>query len=179
MFICVNVVVLRWLWSALIVDYLWFMKTWFHCAWILRASFIFLKKNCAFPYRIVDLLLCFKISTLFSWMEERRLRVHENGVLRNLLGPNREEITEGWRKLHTEVLHDSALNQVLLNWSKQGGRYGGACSSYGEGEKCICAVEVETAWSSLLASSRHREEDDIKKYKLVFITKPMHNCFIL
>jgi hypothetical protein len=32
--------------------------------------------------------------------EERRLRVFENRVLRRIFGPERDEVTEEWRKLH-------------------------------------------------------------------------------
>jgi hypothetical protein len=38
--------------------------------------------------------------------EERRLRVFENGVLRRVFGPKRDEVTEEWRKLHNEELND-------------------------------------------------------------------------
>jgi len=40
--------------------------------------------------------------------EERRLRVFENGVLRRIFEPKREEVTGEWRKLHNEKLN--ALN---------------------------------------------------------------------
>jgi hypothetical protein len=32
--------------------------------------------------------------------EEHRLRVFENRVLRNIMGPKRDEVTADWRKLH-------------------------------------------------------------------------------
>jgi hypothetical protein len=38
--------------------------------------------------------------------EERRLRVFENRVLREIVGPKREEITGEWRKLHNDELYD-------------------------------------------------------------------------
>jgi len=37
--------------------------------------------------------------------EERRLRVFENGVLRRIFGPKRDEITGEWRKLRNEELN--------------------------------------------------------------------------
>jgi hypothetical protein len=37
--------------------------------------------------------------------EEHRLRVFENRVLRRILGPKRDEVTGGWRKLYNEELH--------------------------------------------------------------------------
>jgi hypothetical protein len=38
-------------------------------------------------------------------IEEHRLRVFENRVLRRIFGLKRDEITGGWRKLHNEELH--------------------------------------------------------------------------
>ena len=39
-------------------------------------------------------------------MEECRLRVFENRVLKRIFGPKRDEITGEWRKLHNEELND-------------------------------------------------------------------------
>ena len=39
-------------------------------------------------------------------MEEHRLRVFENRVLRRIFGPKREGVTGEWRKLHNEELND-------------------------------------------------------------------------
>ena len=41
-------------------------------------------------------------SWLLTLREERRLRVLENRVLTRILGPNRDEVTGEWRKLHNE-----------------------------------------------------------------------------
>ena len=38
--------------------------------------------------------------------EERRLRVFENRVLREVFRPKRDEVTGEWRKLHNEELND-------------------------------------------------------------------------
>jgi hypothetical protein len=38
--------------------------------------------------------------------EEQRLRVFENGVLRRIFGPKRDEATGDWRRLHNEELND-------------------------------------------------------------------------
>jgi hypothetical protein len=38
--------------------------------------------------------------------EERRLRVFDNGVLRRIFWPKRNEVTGEWRKLHSEELND-------------------------------------------------------------------------
>jgi hypothetical protein len=38
--------------------------------------------------------------------EEHRLKVFENRGLRRIFGPKRDEVTEEWRKLHNEELHN-------------------------------------------------------------------------
>jgi hypothetical protein len=37
--------------------------------------------------------------------EKHKLRMFENTVLRRTFGPKRVEVTEEWRKLHSEKLH--------------------------------------------------------------------------
>jgi hypothetical protein len=45
--------------------------------------------------------------------EEHRLRVFESRLLRRIVGPKRDEVTGGWRKLHNEKLHNLyTLHQV-------------------------------------------------------------------
>jgi len=39
-------------------------------------------------------------------MEERRLRVFENRVLRRIFGSKRDEVKREWIKLHNEELND-------------------------------------------------------------------------
>ena len=41
-----------------------------------------------------------------TFMEECRLRVFENRVLRRIFGPKRDQVTGEWRKLHNEELND-------------------------------------------------------------------------
>jgi hypothetical protein len=38
--------------------------------------------------------------------EEQRLRMFENRVLRRIFGPNRDEATGDWRRLHNDELND-------------------------------------------------------------------------
>jgi uncharacterized membrane protein len=57
-------------------------------------------------------------------MEEHRLRVFENKVLRRIFGPKRDEVTGGWRKLHNEELQDVARmekrrNAIASCWESQ------------------------------------------------------------
>jgi hypothetical protein len=67
-------------------------------------------------------------------MEERRLRVFENRVLRRIVWPKREEVTGKWRRLHNEefyaILHTkyysgaerilSSAGHVARMWEKRG-----------------------------------------------------------
>ena len=46
--------------------------------------------------------------------EERRLRVFDNRVLRGILGPERDEVTGEWRKLHNEELNDRYCSPNIL-----------------------------------------------------------------
>jgi hypothetical protein len=47
-------------------------------------------------------------------MEEHRLRVFENRVLRRIFGPKRDEVTGEWRKLHNEELHNLYLSSNII-----------------------------------------------------------------
>ena len=49
-------------------------------------------------------------------MEERRLRVFKNRVLRRIFGPRRYEVTVEWRNLHNKEINDlySSPNIVLM-----------------------------------------------------------------
>jgi hypothetical protein len=49
------------------------------------------------------------------------LRVFENRVLRRIFGPKRDEVTEGWRKLHNEELHDLYTSPSISRISSRGG----------------------------------------------------------
>jgi hypothetical protein len=39
-------------------------------------------------------------------MEELRLRVSENRVMRRIFGPKGKDVAGSWRRLHNEELHD-------------------------------------------------------------------------
>jgi hypothetical protein len=46
--------------------------------------------------------------------EENRLRVFENRVLRGIFGPKRDEVIGGWRKLHSEELHNLYCSPSII-----------------------------------------------------------------
>jgi hypothetical protein len=51
-------------------------------------------------------------------MEEHRLRVFENRVLRRIFGQNRDEVTGGWRELHNEELHNLYSSSSIIKMIK-------------------------------------------------------------
>jgi hypothetical protein len=46
--------------------------------------------------------------------EERRLRVFENRVLRIMFGPERDEVTREWRKLHNDELNGLYFSPTVI-----------------------------------------------------------------
>jgi hypothetical protein len=43
-----------------------------------------------------------------------RLKVFENRVLKRIFGPNRDEITREWRRLHNEKLHYQSCSPSII-----------------------------------------------------------------
>jgi hypothetical protein len=46
--------------------------------------------------------------------EEHRLRMFENRVLRKIFSPKRDEVTDDWRKLHKEELHNLCFSPNVI-----------------------------------------------------------------
>jgi hypothetical protein len=57
--------------------------------------------------------------------EERGLRVYENRVLRKIFGPNTDEVTGEWRRLHNEELNDLYISPNII-WVVKSRRMGWA-----------------------------------------------------
>jgi hypothetical protein len=66
-----------------------------------------------------------------------RVRVFENRVLRRIFGPNKDEVTGYWRKLHKEDLNDSVLTQYCSGDNIEKNVMVGACSAFGGQERRI------------------------------------------
>ena len=69
--------------------------------------FQFSIKNAKNMYRTIILPVVLYVCETWSltWREERRLWVFENRVLRRIFGPETDEITRVWRKLHNGELN--------------------------------------------------------------------------
>ena len=65
--------------------------------------------------------------------EECRPSVFENRVLKRIIGPRKDEVTEEWRKLHNEELNDlyCSPNIVQINTSRRM-RWAGHVARMGE-----------------------------------------------
>jgi hypothetical protein len=50
--------------------------------------------------------------------EEHRLTVFENKILRRIFGPKRDEVTEEWRKLHSEEHHNLCSSTDIIRQVK-------------------------------------------------------------
>jgi len=77
--------------------------------------------------------------------EERRLRVFQNRALRRIFGPKRDEVTGEWRKLHNVELNDLLLlTQYFASNKIKKNEMGGACGTYGGGERRVQGFGWET-----------------------------------
>jgi len=70
---------------------------------------------------IFPFALCGCETWLLALKEERRLRVFENRVLRRIIAPTWDEVTEEWKKLHNEELNDvySSPNSIRMIKSRR------------------------------------------------------------
>jgi hypothetical protein len=63
--------------------------------------------------------------------------VFENRVLRRTFGPKRDEMTGGWRKLHSEELHNLYCSPSIIRMIQVQDEMGMACSTNGGEEECM------------------------------------------
>jgi hypothetical protein len=98
-----------------------------------------------------------------TWsLEEHRLRVFENRVLRRIFGPKRKE-DGSWRKLHNDELHSlySSLNIVRVIKSRRM-RWAGHEARMGEERGVYRVLVGRSEGKKPLGRPRRRWEDNIK-----------------
>jgi hypothetical protein len=74
---------------------------------------------------------------------EHRLRMSENRVLRRIFGPERDEVTVKWRKLHNEELNNLYSSPNIVWVTKLRTIWMGHVASIGQ-EWCIQGFRGET-----------------------------------
>jgi hypothetical protein len=96
-------------------------------------------------------------------MEEHRLRVFENRVLRGIFGPKRDEVTGEWRKLHSVELHNlySSPDTIRLVKSRRM-RWVGPVACMGEERKVYKVLMGKPLRKRPLGRPRRRWEDGMR-----------------
>jgi hypothetical protein len=96
-------------------------------------------------------------------LEERRLRLFENRVLRRIFGPKRDEVTGEWRELHNEELNDLYCSYNIVRVMKSGRiRRAGHLAHMGERRGVYRVLVWKPEGKRPLGRPRRRWEDNIK-----------------
>jgi hypothetical protein len=95
--------------------------------------------------------------------KERRLRVFENWILRRIFGPNRDEVTGEWRKLHNEEFHIlySSTN-IIRQIESRRMRWAGHVARMGEERNVYKVLMGKPEVKRPLGRPRRRWEDGIR-----------------
>jgi hypothetical protein len=91
---------------------------------------------------------------------EDTLRVFENGVLRGIFEPQRDEVTGGWKNLHSEELHASP--NIIRMIKSRAMRWAEHVACMGEMRNAYNIVVGKPEGKRSLGRPRHRWEDNIK-----------------
>jgi hypothetical protein len=96
-------------------------------------------------------------------LEEHRLRVFENRVLRRIFGPKRDEVIGGWRKLHNEELHGLYSSPGIVRVIKaRRTRWEVHVARMREVRGAYNILVGKPEWRSPLGRHRRRWEDNVK-----------------
>jgi hypothetical protein len=96
-------------------------------------------------------------------VEEHRLRVFENRMLRRIFGPKRNGVTGGWRKLHNEELHNLYSSPSIIRIIKSRRmKWAGHVARMGEKMNVYRLLVRKPEGKRPLGRSRRRRIDNIK-----------------
>jgi hypothetical protein len=95
--------------------------------------------------------------------EESRLEVLENRVLGRIFGPERDEVTGEWRKLHNEELHDLYSSPSVMRIIKaRRMRWAGHVARMGEKRNAYRLLVAKPEGRRPLGRPRRRWVDNIR-----------------
>jgi hypothetical protein len=92
-------------------------------------------------------------------MEDRRLRVFENRVLRKIFGPKRSEVTGEWKKLRNGLCFTANIVRLI---KLRRMRWAGHVVFMGERRGIYRILVAKPEGKRPLGRPRHRREDNIK-----------------
>jgi hypothetical protein len=96
-------------------------------------------------------------------MEEHRLRVFENRVLRTIFWPKRNDVTGEWRKLHNEELHNLYSSPNIIRQMKSRRmRWAGHVVRVGRERNVYKVLVREPEGKRPLGRRRHRWENGMR-----------------
>jgi hypothetical protein len=116
-------------------------------------------------YKIVILLVVLYGCETWSLTlrEEHRLRVSENRVLSRIFGPERNEVTGEWRKLHNGELHNLySSSDIIRQIKSRRMRWVGHVARMGEGRDVFRVLVGKSEGKRPLRRPRRRWEDGLK-----------------
>jgi hypothetical protein len=94
--------------------------------------------------------------------EEHRLRAFKNSVLRRIFGPRSNEVTEGWRKLHNQELHDLYSLPSIIRIIKSSMRW--FVARMGEKRNMYRLLVGKPEGKGPLGRPRERRVDNVKMH---------------
>jgi hypothetical protein len=94
--------------------------------------------------------------------EEHRLRMFENRVLRRIFGPNSDEVTGEWRKLHNEELRILYSSPNIRQIKSRRMRWAGHVARMGEERNVYRVFMGKPEGKRPLGRPRHRWDDGIR-----------------